>query len=294
MGSCNRYDVYGNQCQNLAEYADGWCRGDGCPGFLRRSPRDAPELKGRKFYGPPDEVRANRSNPANLSANPLNIAVDAAAATMFVVHHGGTTRIAILQIREMLTDFVESAGKITTPADFLSLTMDGYRLFVNPQRNRVTGYSTTHRERTWQQIKAGIPSRFGELEAEPVLTPNGPKEPKPGPVPDTGRRDKVPATPKPKGPETSDEAKNRPDSGRPAESEPAPMPKPQPQPQRQPQPQPQPGRAGPDTAAIPDSNPPKETTATKDSPPDHPLRKIGFVIIAGFAAGWLSRSGRRR
>jgi hypothetical protein len=251
-------------------------------------------LKGRKFYGPPEEVLAKCSNAANLKADPRTIAVSANALEMFVFHHGGTADIATLQIREMLVDFVESAGKITTSANFLSLAMEGYRLFVNPQRNRVTGYSTTHRERTWQQIKADIPSRIGQLEALPVLTPDGPKDPKLGPAPGSGHRDKFQATPIPILSEPSEEAKHHPDPGRPTESEPSPRPKPQPQPQPQPQPRPRPNYAGSDTPAIPESNPPKETTAPKASPSDPPLLKIGFAVIAGFAAGWLSRTGRRR
>ena len=195
---------------------------------------------------------------------------------MFVFHHGGTADIATLQILDMLVDFVESAGKITTSANFLSLAMEGYRLFVNPQRNRVTGYSTTHRERTWQQIKADIPSRIGQLEALPVLTPDGPKDPKPEPVPGAGDSHNPPVTPKPMVPKNSDGAKLQTDSGGPTDSGPSP--------------QPQPNSA----AADPESKPPEETTAPKDSPSDPPLRKIGFAVIAGFAAGWLSRSGRRR
>jgi hypothetical protein len=284
MGTCSRYHLHGNQCQNLTDQADGWCGQDDCPGFLRESPRDAPGLKGRKFYGPPEEVLAKCSNAANLKADPRTIAVSANALEMFVFHHGGTADIATLQIREMLVDFVESAGKIATSANFLSLAMEGYRLFVNPQRNRVTGYSTTHRERTWQQIKADIPSRIGQLEALPVLTPDGPKDPKPEPVPGAGDSHNPPVTPKPMVPKTSDGAKLQTDSGGPNDSGPSP------QPQPQPQPKPQPYCA----AADPESKPSEETTAPKASPTDPLLLKIGFAVIAGFAAGWLSRSGRRR
>lgn len=168
MPQCRRHNVAGHRCQNDTENRDGWCRQSACDGFSRATTQNAPELKGVKFYGSPEEVAATKDNPARLRDDPWLIAIDHRAIDRFVFHHGGTKQDAEMQIRVMLIDFMQQAGKVVTEKTYLALSLDGYRLMVSPERNRVTGYSTAHRERTWEQIKMGIPSRIGDMDLEPM------------------------------------------------------------------------------------------------------------------------------
>lgn len=204
MATCGRYDFQGNHCRNLTRYSDGWCRSDGCPGFLRRSAGEAPEPTGAKFHGSEKTVRATRSVPANLRADPRTIKIDGVAVNVFVARHGGNKNVAITQIREMLTDFLDKAAKDVNRTGSLTLSFKGYRLRINPERNRITGYSTVHRERTWQQIKAGVPSRIGIREVVRTAPPPNPtiSKPEPALIPEGDER--VFATPRPKPPKPSD------------------------------------------------------------------------------------------
>jgi hypothetical protein len=65
-------------------------------------------------------------------------------------------------------DFLVESGRTITETNHLALSRDGYRLHVGPKRDLITGYSTAHYERTWEQIKLGIPSRLGLDEPEPM------------------------------------------------------------------------------------------------------------------------------
>ena len=40
------------------------------------------------------------------------------------------------------------------------MSRQGYDLVLSPDRRAVTAYSTVHRERTWEQVKSGVRSRF--------------------------------------------------------------------------------------------------------------------------------------
>jgi hypothetical protein len=158
----------GVACPNPVDQADGWCRLDGCHGYTRPHIADAPKLKDVKFYGSPDEIAATGDNPAFIKGAPANITVSPAAIRQFRFHHGGAEDEAKVQMRWMLADFLSKSGKVVSETNYLVLSRDGYRLHIAPSRDRITGYTTVHRERTWEQLKRGIPSRIGRIEAEPM------------------------------------------------------------------------------------------------------------------------------
>lgn len=60
----------------------------------------------------------------------------------------------------MLEDFLLKSARRKSNNGFLVLSRDGYDLALSPSGNRITGYSTVHRERTWEQVKAGVKSRI--------------------------------------------------------------------------------------------------------------------------------------
>jgi hypothetical protein len=168
VNRCTRYDDTGVACRNQTNYEDGWCRSDGCAGFTRPSGADAPKLKDVKFYGTPEEIKATGANPATIECAPADLVVWPQALRQFKFHHGGTDDEAKVQMRWMLSDFLDKSGRVVSETNYLVLSRDGYRLHIAPSRNRITGYTTVHRERTWEQFKRGIPSRIGPIEAAPM------------------------------------------------------------------------------------------------------------------------------
>lgn len=135
---------------------------------MRASSAEAPVLKDVKFYGSPEEIEATGGNQARIKCSPDEVAVWPPAVRQFRFHHGGTDDQAKVQIRSMLADFLVKSGRVVSETNYLVLSRDGYRLHIAPSRDRVTGYTTVHRERTWEQFKRGIPSRIGRIEAQPM------------------------------------------------------------------------------------------------------------------------------
>src|SRR3954465_9080436 len=85
----------------------------------------------------------------------------------------------------MMADFLELSGRTVTTANYLALSREGYRLDIGPSRKDITGDRSGHRERTWEQVKRGIPSRLNIEPADPrpllptlVSDPTGADRPK--------------------------------------------------------------------------------------------------------------------
>jgi hypothetical protein len=168
MTRCTRYSADGDACQTNTSSEDGWCRENACAGFTRPDIKSAPVLKGVKYYGGPDEIAATRSQSVDLKRETAKFGVSAKTIRLFRFHHGSAEGEAVVQLRRMLADFVIESGRVVSSANYLVLSREGYRLQIAPNRETITGYSTTHRELTWEQVKLGIPSRIGPIEAEPM------------------------------------------------------------------------------------------------------------------------------
>ena len=82
------------------------------------------------------------------------------ALAHFRYRHGGGDREAEVQLRTMLEDFLLKSARNALKGGSLMLAKDGYALILSPGRDAITGYSTSHRERTWEQVKAGVKSRY--------------------------------------------------------------------------------------------------------------------------------------
>jgi hypothetical protein len=179
MKRCNRFGHDGSACTNKTDNADGWCREPGCPGFRRPDPSRAPESAGNPS-GTPKHIRET----GGLSLGDITVEdiaythVTTRAIDSFRFHHGGGEREAEVQLRSMLEDFLLKSARRKSIGGFLVLSRDGYDLTLSPSGNGITGYSTVHRERTWEQVKAGVKSRIRAAKARP---PSGPP-PEPGPA----------------------------------------------------------------------------------------------------------------
>ncbi|MFI5857243.1 hypothetical protein [Streptomyces parvulus] len=155
---CTRYNKDGSRCAGKTSMADGWCRS--CDGFGR--PQAAqPKAK-------PDLVQETRWREA--SARPLEsdeayeVGVSNAALNHFIAAHGGDRRSAEAQIRSLLEDLLAADARPAlrhpeTGRWRLRTQRDKFSVTLSRDASVVTGYKARHVDRTYAQIKAGVPSR---------------------------------------------------------------------------------------------------------------------------------------
>ncbi|GAA0444212.1 hypothetical protein GCM10009544_03740 [Streptomyces stramineus] len=113
------------------------------------------------WFGRASSERGCTVAPAPLAPDEAyEVDVTRRVVHQFVGRHGGTASEAETQIRSLLegllrTGHVEQARDGLWRLQFSS----GYLLLLSPDRQAVIGYHTTHRERTWSQVKCGVVSR---------------------------------------------------------------------------------------------------------------------------------------
>ncbi|MGW4018269.1 hypothetical protein ACWECW_18385 [Rhodococcus ruber] len=160
MIRCTRFHRDGAACTHTTDHVDGWCRHPDCPGFVRPDTSRAPTTHGAP-RGAATHLRASPAVPVGLAIDDIpTVHVTAWAVDSFRFHHGGDRRSAEAQLRAMLEDFLLTSARQLSPTGFVRLSRQGYALVLSPDHGAITAYSTVHRERTWEQIKHGIPSRF--------------------------------------------------------------------------------------------------------------------------------------
>ncbi|MBB6119498.1 hypothetical protein [Nocardiopsis algeriensis] len=154
--TCKRYLANGLRCTNPTDHADGWCRADGCPGYTTPAPDPARFGSSRPHY----------STPVNPEPCPLDsydittLGVTRNAVDAFLKAHEGFTRAqAESSIKTMIEDFAAMRRWSRSAEGWLSLAHMGYYATVAPDLVDVVAYGTSHAERTWGQVKAGVPSR---------------------------------------------------------------------------------------------------------------------------------------
>jgi len=121
---------------------------------------------------------SNGVNIGDLAAEDVaSVGVTRRAVELFRYHHGGGAREAAVELGSMLEDFLLKSARRVTAHGFVRLARDGFELTVSPDLEVIVHYTTAHRERTWSQVKDGVPSRFpGEQNRDPSGEP-----PEPGP-----------------------------------------------------------------------------------------------------------------
>ena len=88
------------------------------------------------------------------------VTVSYRAQGMFVRCHDGTREQAEAQIRSLLEDLLRD-GRVQTNSEgrWALTTQLKYRLVLSPDASTVIAYHTKHAERTYAQVKSGVPSR---------------------------------------------------------------------------------------------------------------------------------------
>lgn len=160
---CTRYRRLGARCTNRTTAADGWCRQSDCPGYVRPRPDDTPDQVDRSApLGTRRQIAATGSRPVPLDIDEVDdVGISRTARESFRRHHRGTDEEATAQLRMMLEDFLLSGARLSSRAHIM-LSRGGYSLILDSGMHVITGYRTVHRERTWEQVKAGVPSRYGK------------------------------------------------------------------------------------------------------------------------------------
>ena len=165
MGRCRRFRADGSACTNQTDYADGWCRETDCPGFQRSSQEAAPEAPEAAHRAADASARVV-SRSVSLQGLALDdvedLTITTRAMDSFRYHHGGGAPEAEVQLRAMLEDFILGSTRHGLSNGYVKLFREGFQLVLSPHLDAVVGYSTLHRERTWEQVKAGIASRISK------------------------------------------------------------------------------------------------------------------------------------
>ncbi|MFF4188447.1 hypothetical protein ACFYZ9_35140 [Streptomyces sp. NPDC001691] len=92
------------------------------------------------------------------------VAISNAALNHFVAAHGGDHRAAEVQIRSLLEDLLAADARPAlrhheTGRWRLRTRRDKFSVTLSSDASVVTGYKARHAERTYAQVKAGVPSR---------------------------------------------------------------------------------------------------------------------------------------
>jgi len=158
---CERFARAGERCRNRTDNSDRWCRATDCPGYQRARADIAPDIQSGCF-GTRRHVAATSDVPAGLDVDETSdVSVTQRAIDSFRYHHGGSEQAASAQLLTMLEDFLLRSARSVTDGGYLRLAAQGYELVLAPDRLAVVSYRTVHRERTWEQVKAGVTSRYG-------------------------------------------------------------------------------------------------------------------------------------
>ena len=162
LDRCRRFRRDGERCTNRGRFADGWCHQPGCPGFTRSRPTAPDGHEDRTPRGTTSHVASTMAVPLGVEVDEVDdVRVSLTARDSFRFHHGGSDVEAEVQLRMMLEDFILKSARDVHRSGYVRLSREGYELVVDPSMTVITNYSTAHKERTWEQVKAGVRSRFG-------------------------------------------------------------------------------------------------------------------------------------
>lgn len=170
---CRRRRADGSICANRTDYADGWCRQDGCTGF-RGAIADAdnpPAADDPDHAGPRTTARSGNAahspwRPVAELALPLesdeayDVFVTRTARENFIGVHGGTHAAAEAEIRALVEDALHHGKARMMPNGRWQVAIEGYKATISPNGAAIVRYATVHRERSYAQVRAGVPSRI--------------------------------------------------------------------------------------------------------------------------------------
>ncbi|MER7690538.1 hypothetical protein [Streptomyces sp. NPDC097610] len=157
-GHCTRFERNGSRCRRPARRT-GWC--GTCAGFLR------PHRQKRTDATPPGRP-APQLLPLTDEALPLppekaydpKVQVTRSAIDQFREKHGGDTSTAETEIRYLLENLISTGRHQRFENGTWRLQADErFAVLLSDDAARVISYTTPHGERTYSQVKAGVPGR---------------------------------------------------------------------------------------------------------------------------------------
>ncbi|MFB7605353.1 HelD family protein [Streptomyces gardneri] len=156
-GGCTRYRSDGTRCRNATREPDGWCRTGGCEGFRSALPTSSGASSSLRLPSDAEHGQRLRLTPEKIA----DIRIGMSARGAFTARHGGRLEEAAVELRSMLEPLLEKGRHVRSREIGWMLDLDGYRLTLDADGRTVTAYSAAHKERSYAQYVAGVPSRVG-------------------------------------------------------------------------------------------------------------------------------------
>ncbi len=100
------------------------------------------------------------------------VVFDPAVVRAFVGRHRVDEETARQELSSLLGDAADSGARRGAADGSHRLSHRGFTVVLSPDGAVITGYETTHFERTPSQVRDKKPSRFGQGGAQPVATPS--------------------------------------------------------------------------------------------------------------------------
>ncbi|EGX61954.1 Superfamily I DNA and RNA helicase [Streptomyces zinciresistens K42] len=157
---CSRYERGGSRCHRPTRRADGWC--GTCAGFRRPQKPTDPVVPCPAAPSTREPVTAatDRLPLTSDEAHDPQLGVTRSAIERYCATHGGDRATAEAEIRSLLENLIATGTHQRVEGGaWRLLAREGFSLLLSADANRVLGYSTAHRDRTYGQVKAGVPSR---------------------------------------------------------------------------------------------------------------------------------------
>ncbi|ATM24716.1 hypothetical protein SMD44_p10217 (plasmid) [Streptomyces alboflavus] len=166
---CTRYEHDGTPCGRLTDRRDQWC--GTCAGFHRAQrpkPKAAAPRGGQSVVDAPEPLPLEADDAHDPHLNVTRHAID-----QYRQRHGGDAQAAETEIRSLLENLITTGDhRHLTRGSWRAWRLqadEGFTLVLSADASFVIGYSTAHRERTYAQVKAAVPSRSRTREKAWVL-----------------------------------------------------------------------------------------------------------------------------
>ncbi|MBZ5733483.1 AAA family ATPase [Nocardioides sp. TRM66260-LWL] len=171
---CQRFHADGTRCTAITTNSDGWCRTPDCAGFFARTPTYGIPAAGETIDEPRLLAIEGSGDAEIFIPGTESIRITLRAASTFALHHSCSEEQANRELRAMLSDFLPVAKQRKTRTGFIAMFHQGFSLIMSPDGTALTGYNALHRDRTWEQVKTGVPSRVASKPRNAWIDPTEP------------------------------------------------------------------------------------------------------------------------
>ncbi|MGA5183066.1 hypothetical protein [Streptomyces pseudogriseolus] len=160
---CRRFNADGTACNTLTPRLDGWC--GQCDGFIEAEPSLTRHSSGGKKSSRFQRKWEHCAIPDDLDFTALHLT--GVALDTYAARHRCTIRQATIELKSMIEDLVlndETKAWRSEDGMLRSLSNSGYKLIFSGDWTTLVGYTTSHLERTWAQVRAGVRSRISKAD----------------------------------------------------------------------------------------------------------------------------------